>query len=48
VFAFGAIELKDPGECVEDLLGRFGRTALFEAYVVVDAHARQVCDFFAT
>src|SRR5690606_34204634 len=41
------VQAEDAGERVEDLLGRLGRAALFEAHVVVDADPGQMRDLFA-
>jgi hypothetical protein len=45
--ASGLVEAEDPGDRVEDLLGRLGRAALLQAYVVVDTGSGQVRDLFA-
>lgn len=42
VCPLGVFELKRPGDCLEDLLGRMGRAALLEADVVIDADAREL------
>jgi hypothetical protein len=48
VGAFGVVESQRVGECVEDLIGGAGGVAAFQAFVVLDAHAREGGDLFAS